>query len=648
MMRSTDEHPLDKKRESAMTTPCPAEDELRQLVEETLPLASQQALQVHLETCAACQEALDHLAAAGPSWDRAAVLLGSAPEPTDPALQQVVASLESDAPHGAETQAETSTDPLRVELGFLAPSAEPAHLGRLGHYEVLDIVGRGGMGVVLKALDERLQRIVAIKVLGPQYAASGSARKRFQREAKAAAAVSHDHVVSIYHVEEVDGVSFLVMPLIAGKSLQERIDQSGPLELAEVLRIGMQIAEGLAAAHKQGLVHRDIKPANILLENGVERVKITDFGLARAVDDTSVTQPGVVTGTPMFMSPEQARGEVVPDHRSDLFSLGSVLYMMATGRPPFRASSTHATLRRVIDDTPRSMHEINVQIPDWLEAIVAKLQAKDPSQRFQSAREVADLLGQHLAHLQDPRRMPPPRLVRPRRRRYLVALALPILAALALLLLHWLQRQPAPEQIAGWGAFINPRGDCRVSASKERLTLTVAPGEPAHDLNPLPDHNLDAPRVLREVTGDFRIQVMIPPFAPPLPGSSPREGGAAFVSAGIVVWGDEGTFLRWQRAAMGRERLGKAYVNAEWFQDGQSRGWKHGEEAQGVVTHYQVERRGDRLHLRYSGDGRTWGDLTTITDLTLPERVQVGIFAVNATMHEHTVQFERLQVLTGE
>ena len=126
------------------------------------------------------------------------------------------------------------------------------------------------------------------------------------------------------------------MEFIDGMSLQDKLDKQGPLGLKEILRIGMQIAEGLAAAHKQGLVHRDIKPANILLENGVERVKITDFGLARAVDDASVTQSGVVAGTPMYMSPEQAEGEPI-DHRADLFSLGSVLYAMCTGRPPFRA-----------------------------------------------------------------------------------------------------------------------------------------------------------------------------------------------------------------------------------------------------------------------------------------------------------------------
>src|SRR5438132_1739769 len=255
------------------------------------------------------------------------------------------------------------------------------------------------MGIVLKAFDPGLHRVVAIKVLAPQLATSGTARKRFTREAQAAAAVSHDHVVTIHAVEEANGIPYLVMHYVAGMSLQERLDKSGPLELKEILRIGMHTAAGLAAAHAQGLVHRDIKPANILLENGVQRVKITDFGLARAADDASLTQSGVVAGTPQYMAPEQANGEAV-DHRADLFSLGSVLYAMCTGRPPFCASTAMAVLRRVSDDTPRSIKELNPEIPDWLIAIVDKLHAKDPSGRFQNAREAAELLNQHLAQLQ--------------------------------------------------------------------------------------------------------------------------------------------------------------------------------------------------------------------------------------------------------
>jgi serine/threonine protein kinase len=151
----------------------------------------------------------------------------------------------------------------------------------------------------------------------------------------------------------------------------------------------------------QGLIHRDIKPANILLENGAERVKITDFGLACAAADSSLTQVGMVAGTPDYMAPEQARGERV-DHRADLFSLGSVLYAMSTGGPPFRASTALGTLRRVSDESPRPIQELNLELPDWFVAIVDKLQAKSAEDRFQSAGEVAELLAQCLAHVQQP------------------------------------------------------------------------------------------------------------------------------------------------------------------------------------------------------------------------------------------------------
>ena len=265
---------------------------------------------------------------------------------------------------------------------------------------------------MLRAFDEKLHRAVAIKVLAPSYAAIGSARARFIREARTAAAIKNEHVVAIYAVEDDAQPPFLVMEIIDGISLQDKIDKKGPLPIKEILRIGLQIAEGLAAAHKHGFMHRDIKPANILLENGVERVKITDFGLARAVDDASVTQSGTVAGTPMYMSPEQAEGAAI-DHRSDLFSLGTVLYAMCTGHSPFRASGTHAVLKRVIDASPRPIREVNNEIPDWLADIIAKLHAKKPADRFQTAKEVAELLERHLAHLQQPHTVPAPARVFP-------------------------------------------------------------------------------------------------------------------------------------------------------------------------------------------------------------------------------------------
>ena len=249
--------------------------------------------------------------------------------------------------------------------------------------------------------------MVAIKVMAPQLAASHIARQRFMREAQVAAALVHDHIVTIHGVAEANGLPYLVMQFVGGCSLQERLDHGEPLQLEEILRIGSQVASGLAAAHAQGLVHRDVKPANLLLEEGTERVKITDFGLARAVDDVSISTTGVVAGTPQFMAPEQAEGRVV-DRRADLFSLGSVLYTLCTGSPPFRAKGAVATLKRVCEERPRPIRELNPASPDWLVAIIGKLHAKDPALRFQSAADVVKLLGQHLAHLEQPQLTPLP------------------------------------------------------------------------------------------------------------------------------------------------------------------------------------------------------------------------------------------------
>jgi hypothetical protein len=360
-------------------------------------------------------------------------------------------------PRGETKVQDAGGDAAGAAPDFLAPSEKSDSLGRIGHYEVLEIVGRGGMGIVLKGFDEKLRRVVAIKVLAPELSASGPARLRFSREARAAAAVSHDHVVTIHAVEDDHRPPYLVMQFIDGVSLQDKLDAGGPLGLREVLRIGLQTAAGLAAAHRQGLVHRDVKPANILLENGVERVKITDFGLARAVDDASLTQSGVIAGTPQYMSPEQAAGEPV-DHRSDLFSLGSVLYAMCTGRPPFRAGGTYAVLRRVVEDAPRPIPELNPDIPGWLCDLITRLHAKDPADRFQSAQEVADLLSRHLAHPQQPGPAARPQAAAkppagaPAGRRRWVGLILAALVPLALsggLILAyqagWLARSPEPH-----------------------------------------------------------------------------------------------------------------------------------------------------------------------------------------------------------
>lgn len=360
-------------------------ERLRGLLDGNLLERAEADVALHVESCESCRHQLETLAAGEPWWQETRELLsvGWVSDPTAMTHEQPQRV-------GSETQPT-----------FLAPSDNPAMLGRLGEFDVLEVIGRGGMGIVLKGYDHELNRWVAIKVLGPQYAENGAARKRFAREAQAAAAVVHPHVIGIHAVDASHQPPYFVMPFVPGESLQQRLDRVGPLDVPDVLRIAQQVAQGLAAAHAQGLVHRDIKPANILLERNVERVVLTDFGLARAMDDASLTSSGVIAGTPQFMSPEQARGESV-DTRTDLFSLGSVMYAMLTGHPPFRADTPWAALRRVTDDAPRPLREINAAVPDWLEAFVFKLLAKGRDARWQSAHEVADLLASCLAHVQQP------------------------------------------------------------------------------------------------------------------------------------------------------------------------------------------------------------------------------------------------------
>lgn len=308
------------------------------------------------------------------------------------------------SPGDFDTQDEDFVEDL---ASFLNGPRKPGCIGGIEHYDVLEVVGRGGMGIVLRAFDSKLNRVVAIKIMTPELAASPTAARRFLREAQAAAAVSHDHVVAIHAIHDTHRPPFIVMEYISGQSLAQKIASTCALSTQEILRIGMQTARGLAAAHEQGLIHRDIKPANILLENGIERVKLTDFGLARAVDDVSMTQTGQIAGTPQYMSPEQAFGHTL-DARSDLFSLGSVLYTMCTGHAPFRAETPLAVLRRVTDDTPQPVREANPEVPEWLADMTSRLLAKNPADRIQTAAEVSDLCAGWLAHLQQPESIPQP------------------------------------------------------------------------------------------------------------------------------------------------------------------------------------------------------------------------------------------------
>ena len=374
----------------------------------------------HIGSCTRCQVQLEKLTAAESWWSQTRNLLSDSTAIDIPDLPRADTLVLASVGAPQATGHSSYGDPAN----FLAPPRHPEMLGRVGKYEVEREIGRGGMGIVVKGFDSELNRPVAIKLLAPHLASSGTARQRFIREAQAAAAVVHDNVVAIHGIETDGPLPAIVMPLIGGASLQEHVEQHGPLGSADVVRIGIQIADGLSAAHAQGLVHRDIKPANVLLENDLNRVQITDFGLARAAHDANLTRSGVITGTPHFMSPEQALGESV-DQRSDLFSLGSVLYFMATGQLPFAGSTPMGVLQRVCNTQPQRVREANSGIPEQLESVIEKLFDKTPANRFQSAAEVRTYLQDYLAYLQQPTaRKAPRRLLtaarRARRRNWVV------------------------------------------------------------------------------------------------------------------------------------------------------------------------------------------------------------------------------------
>ena len=279
-------------------------------------------------------------------------------------------------------------------------------IGRtLSHYRVLARIGEGGMGVVYRAEDKNLQRTVALKVLPPERLADEERRLRFLREARTAAAVTHPNIAVVHEIDESDGVVFIAMELVEGKTLREVIGGK-PLPLRDTLRLGAEIAEGLAAAHQARVVHRDLKPENVIVTPG-GRVKILDFGLAKLLEDRrapgsgeasrlatisdEMTQAGRVLGTASYMSPEQARGLTV-DARSDLFSFGTVLYEMVTGASPFGGGTSMDILTAILREQPLPPSQVNPEVPAEMERIVAKCLEKEPGERYQDTRDlVVDL-----------------------------------------------------------------------------------------------------------------------------------------------------------------------------------------------------------------------------------------------------------------
>jgi serine/threonine protein kinase/Flp pilus assembly protein TadD len=259
----------------------------------------------------------------------------------------------------------------------------------ISHYKIIDKIGEGGMGVVYKALDTRLDRTVALKFLPPRLLSDADARARFEHEAKSASALNHPNITTIYEIDEVEGRAFIAMEFIDGRSLKDVL-RDKPLELNDILDIAMQMAEGLGAAHEQDVIHRDVKPDNIMVTPR-GRVKVMDFGLAKLRGVTRLTKTGTTLGTLRYMSPEQAEGKEL-DRRSDLFSFGVILYEMITGRLPFKGDNEAAVIHSIISDTPEPLARYKADVPDGMERIVTKALAKDRDERYQDADDLlADL-----------------------------------------------------------------------------------------------------------------------------------------------------------------------------------------------------------------------------------------------------------------
>jgi len=310
-----------------------------------------------------------------------------------------------------DAQANSPKPRVHVPLDFLSPPQAADELGRLDGYRILTKLGEGGMGIVFEAEDIRLKRRVALKVMRPEIAVNEQSRARFIREAQIAAAVEHDHICPIHQVGEENGVPFIAMPFLKGEPLDACLKRHRPLPLDQAVRIALEVAEGLAAAHRSGLIHRDIKPANIWLERkdeadwetdgdnrfkdsepAFQRVKILDFGLARlSAGDPHLTQSGAMMGTPAYMAPEQARAMPV-DHRADLFSLGVLLYEMTTGVRPFSGSDTYSILTSLAVDDPAPPNFVNSTIPAELSDLIMQLLAKAPEKRPANSRAVFEAL----------------------------------------------------------------------------------------------------------------------------------------------------------------------------------------------------------------------------------------------------------------
>ncbi|MEY4179407.1 MAG: hypothetical protein RLY70_2981 [Planctomycetota bacterium] len=378
---STDAAPF-----ASLAGDCPSVTTFAALLQGTVAGPDELLLTGHLESCEACRKRLERLAAGEQFPGEVARRL--------PGIEQTPAPLAAlmeqfaDPPDWMATRVGQDESTAGIRLAISWPDNFPRVGAKLDRYQLLREIGRGGMGVVFAARDVTLDRLVAVKVLAPQWLEDKTARQRFSAEARAAAAVNSRYVVTIHAVEDRGDWPYLVMEYLAGCNLQQLLDTRGPLPVSAIAHIGMRVAMGLAAAHERGLVHRDVKPANVLVMADSGQVKLTDFGLARAGSDSRLTEAGMLVGTLAYMAPEQLEGQPI-DCRVDLYGLGCVLYAMGAGRPPINGDNSLAIMRGVLAGKIPPLASLRPQLPAALVSLVEQLLAREPANRLGSAAEAA-------------------------------------------------------------------------------------------------------------------------------------------------------------------------------------------------------------------------------------------------------------------
>lgn len=379
---------------------CPTSEILYKCVYNELPAAENESVKMHVKTCPKCRASFT------------AILkekVGKETQGLD-AKPQSVSEQKSDSntksPENVVSQnpeKSQSSTPLRTvapqfkpAYPFLEPPTKAGSLGCLGDYELVRVLGEGGMGIVFEADDRKLDRKVALKVLRPELT-DENFRQRFEREAKISSSLQDDNICLVYQAGAHNSVSFMAMEFLKGENLEDKLKRDGWLPVPVIFKIAKQIALGLATAHEKKLIHRDIKPANIWLESSgsegdFKRVKILDFGLAKSTEvESNLTAKGMIVGTPNYMAPEQICGEPL-DERADLFSLGCVMYRMLSGKIPFEKENTLAVLHAVVESEIPSLNEMDQKLPKEVYGLMTKLLCKDPSGRPATARKVVAMI----------------------------------------------------------------------------------------------------------------------------------------------------------------------------------------------------------------------------------------------------------------